>query len=173
MRHLFTASVTATALVALSLAAIASADEEKIPLDKLPKVVLDAVKAKFPDAELTGAEKDDENGKIQFEVALKHKGHKYEVIVTPEGKIVAIEKEIAIKDLPKAVTAALAEKYPKATYKKAEEITKGEKLSYEVLLVTAQNTQVEVVLDPSGKILEEEIQKKEEKKKEAKSDKNK
>jgi uncharacterized membrane protein YkoI len=158
------AAVAVSLLVAFG--AGAWADEEKIPLDKVPKVVLDAVKAKFPGAELTEAAKEEDKGKVEYEVTIKYKEHKIDVILTPEGKIIAVEKTIAIKDLPRAVTAAVTEKYPKATIKLAEEITKDNKVTYEVHLVTAQNQTLEVVLDPSGKILnEEKVEKKEEKKK--------
>src|SRR5260221_1073112 len=85
----------------------ARADEEKVPLDKLPKAVVDAVKAKFPDAKLVSAEKELEDGKPVYEVAIKDKDQNIEVTVTPEGKIILIEKEIAAKDLPKAVAEAM------------------------------------------------------------------
>jgi uncharacterized membrane protein YkoI len=132
------------------------AKEEKVPLDKVPKAVLDAVKAKFKDAELVGAEKENEKGKVIYEINLKVKGQTIEVSATPDGKIVSIEKTISVKDLPKAVAEALDSKYPKATIKIVEEITHGEKLSYEVLLVTADKKTLEVVFDPEGKVLEEE-----------------
>jgi uncharacterized membrane protein YkoI len=130
--------------------------EEKIPLDKLPKVVLDAVKAKFPGAELQSAAKEDEDGTLVYEVVLKHKGDTIEVILSMEGKITAIEKVIAAKDLPAAVSKALTDKYPKATIKKTEELIKDDKKSYEVLIETADKKTIEVVFDPSGKVLEEE-----------------
>jgi uncharacterized membrane protein YkoI len=152
------------ALAGLFLLAAARADEEKIPLDKLPKAVLDAVKDKYPGAELLGAEKEDENGKTVYEVALKHKGQKLEATFKPDGTFVSVEKEIEAKDLPKAVADALEAKYPKATYKKVEEETEGDKVTYEVLLVTAEKKTVEVVLDPKGKILEEENKDKKDKK---------
>ena len=63
-------------------------------------------------------------------------------MLTPEGKITLIEKMIAVKELPKPVTVAISAKYPKATTKSAEEVTKvaGGKESvdyYEVVVVTA------------------------------------
>ncbi len=121
--------------------------------------MLDTVKTKFPGAKLTGASKENEKGKIEYEVALKYKDHTYDVIVAADGKLIAIEKAIAVKDLPKVVATAVATKYPKSTIKTAEEITKGSKVTYEVHLVTAQKRSVEVVLDSSGKILAEEVQK--------------
>jgi hypothetical protein len=145
------------ALLALAAVCVRADEEEKIPLDKLPKAVVDAVKAKFPKAKLVSAEKEKEDGKTFYEVAIKDGDSNIEVILTPEGKITAIEKEIEVKDLPKAVTDAFESKYPKATVKKVEEITKEDKLyGYELLIVTAEKKKLEVTFDPKGKVLEEE-----------------
>src|SRR5437868_818153 len=83
------------------------ADEEKVPIDKLPKAVVDAVKKRFPEAEITGASKEVEDGKTLYEVALKQKDMKMDVTLTAEGEIQEIEKQIAAKDLPKAVADGL------------------------------------------------------------------
>jgi Putative beta-lactamase-inhibitor-like, PepSY-like len=154
------------ALLGLTALRADEGKEEKVALDKLPKAVTDAVKAKFEGCKLVSAEKEKEDGKDVFEVTIKHKGHTIEVTLTPEGTLVSIEKEIEAKDLPKAVSEAIDAKYPKATIKKAEEVTKGDKVSYEALIVTADKKTLEVVFDPKGKFLEEE--KKDEKKEEKK-----
>ena len=155
----------AVALGTLALvAAVRADDEEKVPLDKLPKAVADAVKAKFPDAKLVAAGKEKEDGKVVYEVAITNKDQSIEITVTPDGKIVLIEKVIAEKDLPKAVAEALEKKYPKATIKKLEEIVKDDKIvKYEALIVTADKKNLEVSFDPSGKFLEEEKKDKDEK----------
>jgi uncharacterized membrane protein YkoI len=153
------------ALVALlGLTAVWADDdkEEKVPLDKLPRAVTDAVKAKFDGAELVSASKEKDNGKLVYEVAIKHKGSNIDVSLTPKGKIVSIEKEIAAKDLPKAVSEALDAKYPKATIKKLEEVTENDKVVYEALLVTAEQKTIEAVFDPSGKLVKEEKKEKKE-----------
>jgi uncharacterized membrane protein YkoI len=130
--------------------------EEEVPLDKLPKVVVDVVKAKFPGAELQSAAKEDEDGTPVYEVVIKHQGHTIEVILSLAGKIIASEKTIEAKDLPAKVSKALAEKYPKATIKKTEELIKEGQTSYEVLLETADKKTLEVVFDPDGKVIEDE-----------------
>ena len=56
--------VALTGIIALAM--VRAADEEKVPLDKLPKAVLDAVKAKFPKAQLLGAEKETVDGKVDL-----------------------------------------------------------------------------------------------------------
>jgi len=139
--------------------------EEKVPLDKVPKAVLDVVKAKFKDAKLVSAEKEKHNDKVVYEINLKVKDQTIEVSATADGKIVSIEKTIAVKDLPKPVAETLERKYPRATIKIVEEVLEGEKVSYEVLLVTADKKTLEVVFDPKGKVLEEEKKDKKEEKK--------
>jgi uncharacterized membrane protein YkoI len=144
-------------IVLASMAARADDDkEEKVPLDKVPKAVLKAVKAKFRGAELISAQTEKEDGKTLYEINLKDKGHTVDVSLTPDGKIVSIEKTIDAKDLPRRVTETINNKYPKADYKRVEEITEGGKTSYEVLLVAANKKKIEMVLDRDGKIIKEE-----------------
>ncbi len=155
------------AVVAIATIAFVRADEEKIDLEKVPKPVLDAVKAKFPDAKLTAAAKETDGDKVVYEVSFTFKDHKYEVECTPEGKFIAIDKQIEAKDLPKEVAKTLEDKYPKAKYNIIEEVTKDGKIAeYEIELTTADKKSIEVVIDPAGKVIKEE--KKDEKKEEKK-----
>jgi hypothetical protein len=156
------------ALLGLTALRADEGNEEKVALDKLPKAVTDAIKAKFEGVELVSASKEKEDGKELYEVNVKHKGHKMDVTVTPEGKIVSVEKEIDAKDAPKAVAEALNSKYPKATVKKVEEVVENEKTVYEYLIVTADKKTLEVVFDPQGKVVKEEKKDKEEKKEDKK-----
>jgi uncharacterized membrane protein YkoI len=156
MMRTWSLAVGLALLAGLTAARADEGKEEKVPLDKLPRAVVDAVKAKFPGAELVSAEKEKEDGKDVYEVAIKFKDHNIEVTLTPEGKILSIEKEITLKDLPRAVAAALEARYPRADIKKVEEIDKDGVISYEVLLVTADKKKLEVTFDPKGKVLEEE-----------------
>lgn len=150
----------------------ARADEEKVPLDKLPKAVTDAVQKRFPKLELKEATKEvTEDKKTVYEVTLTEDKKNIDVTLTPEGAIVMIEKEINQKDLPKAVADAIAAKYPEAVYKICEEIIpvkEGKETleSYEVLLETKDKKMIEVVVAPDGKITKTEEKKveKEEKK---------
>ncbi|HEY7154112.1 MAG TPA: PepSY domain-containing protein [Gemmataceae bacterium] len=156
VRNWLAASIVLGALSGVLARADDEAKEEKVSLDKVPKAALDAVKAKFKDAKLVSAQTEKEDGKLVYEINLQHKGQTIEVTVTPDGKIVSIEKTIAAKDLPKEVAKTIESKYPKATIEIAEEVTEGGKTNYEVLLALADKKKVEVVLDPTGKILKEE-----------------
>ena len=139
---------------------------EKVPLDKLPKAVADAVKAKFPKAELKGAEKGKKDGKTKYEVTVQDGASKIDVDVTEDGTITGYEKEVALKDLPKVVSEAVATKYPKGTPKSAEVVytVKDGKdtLAYYEVIVDVDGKTVEVEVLADGKLKPEE--KKEDKK---------
>jgi len=141
--------------------------ETKVPLDKVPKAVMDAVKSKFPEAKLIGASTEKENDKVVYELSLSYKGHHHDVTLSTDGKILGIERQIPIKDLPKVVAEAVTAKYPKGKLTKAEELLKGDGTlhRYEVVVETGPSSSVEVVLDLKGKILKEEKQEKKEEKK--------
>jgi hypothetical protein len=158
----------------VTVAAVAPAQddtEEKVPLDKVPGPVLKTVKARFPGARLTGASKEKEKDKWVFEVSLTEKGKdkNVDVTCTPEGELLTIEKAIDAKALPRAVTKAIEDKYPRPTYKIAEEIIKVDKTKetldfYEVLLVTQDKKKtMEVQVTAEGKIVAEEEKKGDEK----------
>jgi uncharacterized membrane protein YkoI len=148
------------------LATLARADDkakaEKIPLDKVPKAVKAAIEDRFPGAEVTSVEKETEDGKVVYDVELKHKGRKYEMDIQENGTVIEIEKEVALKDVPAAVIKTLEAKYPKATIQEVMEVNKvkGKQETpdhYEVTLVTADKKKMEVEISLDGsKILKGE-----------------
>ena len=136
------------------------AQEERIPPDKIPKAVMDALLAKFPKAKIDKCVKEKEDNEVIYDIEFKQEGRKCEADIKENGTYLNYEKAIEAKDLPKAVSAAIERRYPKSTMKEIMEETgvKGtdEKLSaYEVVLETAEKKEVEVRLSPDGKILED------------------
>jgi hypothetical protein len=156
---------TVVAVAAAVLLAEVRAGEEKLSLDKVPKAVMKAVNKKFPGAKILGASSEKEKDKTVYEISLTYKKHHHDVTVETDGKIVSIERTISAKALPKAVRKAISAKYPKATYKRVEELIKGDGTlhAYEALLLTADKNSVEVVLDKKGNFLKEEKTKKKDK----------
>ena len=149
------------ALLAFLFATAALAREEKVALDAVPAPVMDAVKARFGAAKVTGAGKETEHGRLVYEVSLEEKGRNVDVTVTPAGSVLLIEKTIDPGTLPGPVAQALARKYPDASYRLVEEIVEVKKgkdrlASYEVLLVTADGHRKEVKVRPNGKSVTEE-----------------
>ena len=146
----------ATVAIVLAVAGI-RADEADIRVDQLPKAVVEAVKAKYPDAKLVAAEKETQGDKTFYEVMIKSGGRDVEPLLTPDGKFVSIEQKIDAKDLPKPVAAAIEKKFPKSTTKAAEETIKDGKSTYTVLLETEllidkEKQKVQVQLTADGTI---------------------
>jgi 3-keto-L-gulonate-6-phosphate decarboxylase len=154
------------AMLSIGAFAVVWADDGMVPLDKLPKRVVEALKKQFPKAELLEASKETEDGKTEYEVTIKEGGTKIAVTLSPEGTILGLEKEMAMKDLPKAVMEIVEGKYPKATYKTVEGIFKikdGKEIfeHYEMLLVTADKKMLEINVTTEGKITKTEEKKNE------------
>ena len=74
------------------------AGEEKIPLDKVPKPVLDAVKARFKDAKLTEASKETEDGKTVYEAVVNKSGKEWSIEVNEQGKFLKEYQESKEKE---------------------------------------------------------------------------
>jgi uncharacterized membrane protein YkoI len=148
-------------LVVLATGLRADDKPEKIPLDKIPKIIKAAIDGRFPGAELTSVEKESENGQIVFDVELKHEGRKYEMDIKEDGTIMEIEKEIALKDVPKTITQAVQTKYADAVIKEVMEVNKVKDkketpIHYEVTIQTADKKTKEVIVSLDGKTVKAE-----------------
>jgi len=167
---------TAFAFVLSVLAAAGSAraqDKKDEKKDEIPKKVMDALKAKFPKAEIRKWTKETENGKVVYDIEFTMEKRNYEADIYEDGTYENWERAIEAKDLPKAVREAVDKKYPKAELKEVMEIfdvkdNKDVLHGYEVVLVTADKKDVEVTVAPDGKILEDSTDPKKDEKKDKK-----
>jgi hypothetical protein len=136
------------------------AQEEPVSPNKIPKVVMDALHSKFPNAKIDKCVKEKEGNDVIYDIEFKELGRNCEADIKEDGTYLNYEKAITAKQLPQAVRDGVEKRYPKATMKEIMEETgvmgKDEKISaYEVVLVTADKKEVEVRLSPDGKILED------------------
>ena len=154
-------SATGLFVTLIVLTGVGPSAGQKIPLEQVPrevpKAVLDAVKAKYPGAEITSASKETADGKTSYEVYMKRNGKGLDVTFAPTGAVEVVEQEIDAKDLPPAVRAAVDRKYPKVTFTKVEEISKMKdgKLAvdiYELLFTTTDKKTIEMTIAPDGKV---------------------
>ena len=138
-------------------------DKEKPDTDKIPKRVMDALKGKFPKAEIREWSKEKEGDVVVYDIEFRQAGKKYEADIRENGTFHNWEKEITARDLPDAVRKTLATRYPGAAFTEVMEITavkdgKDALEGYEVGLTTADKKAVEVTVAPDGKVLEEELE---------------
>ena len=134
--------------------------EEKVPLDKLPKAITDAVTKRFPKAKMVSAATELEDKVKVYEVTIQEGDVKTDVTLTTEGVITGFESTVAAKDLPKVITDAVASKYPQGKITLAETVTKvkagKETMEYYEVIVTSGADTVEMQILPDGKIKAEE-----------------
>jgi hypothetical protein len=129
------------------------ATSETIQIQDVPKAVVDAVKSKYPDAQLQKAKKKVENGKTYFGIGLTSKGTAHNVLMTPKGKIVELKKVIPPSELPAKVTEAIYASYPNSTTNKAEKVTAyKEEKSFKLEVITSDKQTKKLVIDADGKI---------------------
>jgi hypothetical protein len=148
----------AAVLGAVLVAAGVWADDkaEKLTPDKLPAKIMAAVKARFPAAEFTAITKETDAGQVIFDIELKERGRKFEMDILEDGTVREVEKEVALKDVPDAVTKAVQAKYPKATIKEVMEVNfvkDGQEKPdhFEVVIETADKKTMDVEVSPDGK----------------------
>ena len=151
--------LVACAALLAAIAQITLAEDEKVEADKLPEKVKETLKTRWSSAKITIATKTMENGAVVYDIEMTQDGKKREADIKEDGSIVNFENEIAIKDLPAAVTAAVKAKHPDSTIKEAMEtlvIKDGKDTvdEYEVLIVTGDNKEVELTVSPDGKKIE-------------------
>jgi hypothetical protein len=136
------------------------AGDQKVPIEQLPAGVREAVKAKYPAAELKTAEKSVEDGETSYEITLVNAGKNLTVTVDDEGEISAIETELSKGDLPATVTQSIDKRFPGAKIIKVEQLVelddgKKEK-TFELVLTVSDGKTTEVKVDPRGQIESEE-----------------
>jgi hypothetical protein len=66
---------------------------EKIDVKDLPPAVVKAIQARFPGAELRRAERERDDGKVEYEVKFRHQGVRWEAEVTEDGRIKEVERD--------------------------------------------------------------------------------
>jgi hypothetical protein len=148
-------------LAVLGLASGTRAEQGVIPLDRVPKAVMNAAKANFPGAEIQKATEQTEDGKPPvYSLEMKHQRHILDVSFKDDGTVVLAETDVPKKELPKVVLRALAREYPGASLRGANSVRKGPELKktvdyYEFYLFTAEKRARLVKVDPKGKVFED------------------
>jgi hypothetical protein len=142
------------------ISAIALAADQPKDLDTIPRRVLDALSAKFPNATIEKWTKERERGKTIYDLEFTAAGRKAEADIAEDGSIQNFETQFDADRLPKAVTDAVARKYPKSTIKEVLEVTEIKNRKevpggFEIVIETAGKKEVELTIARSGKILED------------------
>ena len=150
-------AVAVTAVLA-TIAPIYAQGEKTIAPEKLSNAVTASFHKAYPNATVRGASVERENGKTYYEIESTDSTVKRDLLYTADGTCVEIEETIDATTLPRAVSGSLHKEFPEAKILRAESITKGQALQYEVVVQSGER-KWEVVFDPNGIIVEKQKQK--------------
>ena len=123
--------------------------------DKAPQKVKEAFAKKFPTAKKVKWEKENAN---EWEAEFKMNKVEYSANFLEDGTWKETEHEIDENDIPQNVKAALASSFPGYEMEEAEisETQNGTVYEFEI---EKGETQMEVAIDPNGKIVKQEVKK--------------
>ena len=134
------------------MAGVATAGK-KVPLESVPAAAVTKIKDQFPKAEISSVDKES-NG--DFEFVMKEGKRRFDVGVTPQGKLVNVKEELPADQVPEMVLKGLLKKFPGATIVEAEKVITGEgkaaKVTYELVIKKTDNVQKDVEFDAHGKL---------------------
>ncbi len=129
--------------------------ETSVALEGVPAAVRRAAEAAVPGMTVVKASKETDEGRLYFEVSGTVGGEPVDVMTTPEGEVVTVERGIHVDAVPEAVRAAALKRVPGLVPSKAEKILEKGAVSYE-LRGKAGGKVYEVKVSESGEVLEVE-----------------
>ncbi len=128
------------------------AQDQKIDLKKVPANVLSAFHKAYPAAEIKGTSIESEKGHSYYEIESVQGTQHIDLLLTRSGKIIEVEETIPENELPAPVMKTLQAKFKELKINKAERVTSGKKVTYE-LSIESNKKRHSVVLWPDGKIV--------------------
>jgi hypothetical protein len=114
---------------------------------KLPAAVENAFKTAYPQATIKHTSHETEDGVEQYEIESTNQGRGLDVNFKPDGTVIVVEEEVTASELPAAVAAAVATRYPQATVTTRERATEGQKIYFELGLKGAPVKEVQLTAD--------------------------
>jgi Putative beta-lactamase-inhibitor-like, PepSY-like len=146
---LFAVVVAAGVTPAAREAPAQSAAASKLASAPLPPGIKAAFTQAYPDATVMQVNHEKVHGHEQYEIESVDHGLKLDVNYKPDGSVIIVQHEVAAADVPAAVTAAIAARYPQATATLSMRTTEKKSTYYEIDLKGAPVESVQ--LTPDGK----------------------
>jgi len=139
------------ALALLAVLTLSAGDSKPLAKKDLPASVLAAFQKAYPSAKLKACSSETKEGKTCYELESLDGKIGRDLIYAADGSVLEVEEGIEIAGLPEPVKKAIADKYPKAVVKKAEKLTKGNEVSYEVVVKNGKK-KLELTFDGQSRL---------------------
>ncbi|HOP05656.1 MAG TPA: hypothetical protein PLF13_00050 [candidate division Zixibacteria bacterium] len=143
--------------LSLSTSSIVVGQSEKAKKEEegsvhVPEAILASFHKAYPHAVIHDILEEVKNGKTYYEIESMDDSQRRDLLYMANGTVFEIEEAWDISALPKEVTATLKSKFPYGKLQKAERITHGNTIQFEVLLENGEDN-LEILLDSKGAIV--------------------
>ncbi len=118
----------------------------------VPAPVLNAFEDAYPKAEITGMASLNDGGKVHYEIEGVDAGMPLKAIFLADGTLVGVEENVAEKDLPDPVKAAIEADYPGSKIIMSLRNTRDGSTTY-LLKVAAGIRRITMVFDADGTLI--------------------
>lgn len=150
LRCLPLSAALVAAAVSVGVAPASRADSEmKLSRGDVPAQVLAAFAKAYPSATPSRFAREEKGGKTFYEVESREGRVSRDLLFAPDGALVEVEERISPADLPSAVREAIDALGPKVTIRRAERVTRGGCVTYDVTL--SGTAKRERTFDPTGR----------------------
>jgi hypothetical protein len=116
-------------------------EDVEVDADELPAAVLDAFNAAFPDAEISDAAREIDDGLVEYDVNAEVAGHEIDVSLSPDGRILEVAETLDLEDVPEQALAALRQQFGEAAIEDVSAIDEGGTITLEIAFTTAGGQQ--------------------------------
>ena len=128
-----------------------SADAQGVEKRGVPAVVLNAFQQQFPKArQVEWEKKRDGNYEVEFDIGLFSRDH--QAIISPQGKVLRHEEELASYSLPDAVKQQIKAGYDGYRVEDVKKIDTQGEVTYEVEL-DGRDDDLKVIFDTGGRVI--------------------
>lgn len=140
-------------IAALALFGVVAVQAQDLTMQEVPANLNESFQKAYPQATDVEWEKEGTTYKVEFDAnRMEH-----EIWYSENGNIVKTEKELAIADLPAAVTTALKTNYSKHKIDEVEMTEENGKKIYEVELEKMFSKDIKLFMLDDGSIVEERM----------------
>ncbi len=130
----------------------ARAQETRLSRKEIPSAVLAAFEKAYPKATIKHAMKESKDGRTTIEIESLDGTTGRDLQYMADGMVMEIEETIPMSEIPAPVIAAVKGKHPKGKIVKAEKVTRGAVVTYDIEIRNGKR-KVSLDLDASGKLL--------------------
>ena len=146
-----TTNILAATIILFLASCSKDSNESKKP--EMPKVVEDNFKAQNPTTKDVKWEKEGD----LFEAEFEDNGMEKSIVYDKNGNVIATESEIAVADLPSAITQYITDHYNSYSIEEAEKEEKSDGTFFEVQIESGEQ-EMDLIFDSQGQFVKQEIE---------------